>query len=162
MISLIVALDKNGVIGKGGTLPWHLPADLKRFKELTLGHHVIMGRKTYESIGKPLPGRTNVIVTRQHDYKADGCRIVHSLDAAFMTSQQDPESFVIGGGDLFEQAMRFAEKIYLTQVETSVDDGDTWFPTIDRERWKLIERVECEADEKNHYRYAYLTYAKKP
>src|SRR4051812_8841523 len=102
MISIIVAMDKNRVIGAGNKLPWHLPADLKRFKELTMGHYIIMGRKTFESIGKPLPGRTTVIVTRQRDYKSAGCEVAHNLDEALLMASGDEEAFVLGGGELYE------------------------------------------------------------
>ena len=161
MISLIVAMDRKRVIGADNKLPWHLPADLKRFKELTLGHHIVMGRKTFESIGKPLPGRTTVIVTRQEGFKAEGCIVVHSLDAALLAASEDSEAFVIGGGDLFEQSLQFADKIYLTEIDTEVAKGDVFFPKLDKQEWKLLERRECQADEKNSFHYTYLTYLKK-
>ena len=160
MISLIVAMDKNRVIGVDNKLPWHLPADLKRFKALTNGHHIVMGRKTYESIGKPLPNRTNVIVTRQQDYKVEGCKIVHSLDAAMMVTQGDDEAFIIGGADLFKQAIKFADKVYLTVVDTKVARGDTYFPELDPGRWKLVDKEQHQADEKNPFAYEYLTYVR--
>ncbi|MEW6056695.1 MAG: dihydrofolate reductase [Bdellovibrionota bacterium] len=161
MISLIVAMDRNRVIGVENKLPWHLPADLKRFKTLTMGHHIIMGRKTYESIGKPLPGRMNVVVTRQAGLKIEGCKVVHSLEAAVKLAQGDNEAFIIGGAELFSQALEFVEKIYLTRVETKVHRGDTYFPEIEPLEWDLIEESSYSADEKNPFAYTYLTYLKK-
>lgn len=161
MISLIVAMDKNRVIGVENKLPWHLPADLKRFKDLTLGHHIVMGRKTFESIGKPLPGRTNVVITRQSDYRPQGCTVVHSLEAAMMTSQGDSEVFIIGGGELFKQALSFADKVYVTLIDTAVPRGDAYFPDLEKSNWQLLEKTECEPDGKNKFKYSYLTYLKK-
>ncbi len=161
MISLIVAMDKKRVIGVDNKLPWHLPADLKRFKELTLGHHIVMGRKTFESIGKPLPGRTTVIITRQREYKAEGCLVVHSLDAALLAAASDSETFILGGGEIFTQALETADKIYITEIDTEVPRGDAYFPELDRTQWKLLERTECSPDDKNRFRYIFLTYLKK-
>ena len=162
MISLLVAMDKSRVIGINNKLPWHLPADLKRFKQLTMGHMVVMGRKTFESIRKPLPGRTNVIVTRQAHYQAPGCRVVHSLDAGVMTTtREDGEVFIIGGAELFNQAIRYAEKLYITEIDMRVERGDTFFPEIDLKMWRLIDEQRCQPDEKNPYHYKYLTFIKK-
>lgn len=161
MVNLIVAMDQNRVIGAAGKLPWHLPADLKRFKALTLGHPIVMGRKTFESIGRPLPGRTNVVVTRQQSYQAVGCTVVHSLEAAFEAVRGHGEVFLIGGGELFEQAMGIADRIYATEIDTAVVGGDAYFPAIDFGRWTLLERVDCKPDPKNPYSYAYVTYVKK-
>lgn len=162
MISLIVAMDKNRVIGVENKLPWHLPSDLKRFKALTLGHHVIMGRKTFESIGKPLPGRTNVIVTRQQNYQAQGCKVVHSLDAAIMGSRGDGEAFIIGGAELYLQALPYADKLYITEIDLKVPKGDAYFPPLDLKKWKMIEKIEHKADASNPIAFAYLTYVKTP
>jgi dihydrofolate reductase len=160
MLSLIVAMDRNRVIGLDNKLPWHLPADLKRFKELTTGHHVVMGRKTFESIGKPLPGRTNVVVTRQHDYKADGIKVVHSLDAAIWLTRGDPEPFIIGGGELYKEALKYVDKLYVTEVDTHVERGDAHFPELDPGQWKLVEKLTHDPDPKNKLKYTYLTYVK--
>lgn len=160
MISIIVAMDKNRAIGVNNTLPWHLPADLKRFKALTMGHHMIMGRKTYESIGKPLPGRTTVIVTRQKDYKADGCKVVHSLNAALEAAREDAEIFVIGGAELFTQALARADRLYVTFIDTEVK-GDTFFPQIDPQQWITLEEQAFEPDEKNCYHYRYVTFERR-
>lgn len=155
-ISLIVAVAENGVIGKTGVmLPWRLPADLKRFKEVTMGHPIIMGRKTYETIGRPLPGRQNIIVTRNPDYKADGCEVVSSLPEALEAAKNSEEAFIIGGGQLFEQALPLADKLYLTLVHAS-PDGDVFFH-YDPADWQEISNEPHEADDKNQYPYSFLT-----
>lgn len=153
-------MDKNRVIGVENRLPWHLPADLKRFKSLTTGHHIIMGRKTFESIGKPLPGRTNVIVTRQLGYRVDGCKVVHTLDAALMATRGDEEAFIIGGADIYKQALSYADRIYVTEIDTEIAKGDAHFPKIDLLTWRLQAEEAHEPDEKNQFRYRYLTFAK--
>ncbi|HSI91251.1 MAG TPA: dihydrofolate reductase, partial [Adhaeribacter sp.] len=140
MIALVVAMAENRVIGKNNQLIWHLPADLKHFKNLTTGHPIIMGRKTFESIGKPLPNRTNIIVTRQEDFSAEGCLVAHSLNEALMMAQQlDSDIFVIGGAEIYRQAMFLADTIYLTEVHHSFD-GDTFFPEIDTVLWQETSR----------------------
>ena len=161
MINLIAAMDRNRVIGVDNKLPWHLPIDLKFFKDKTLGHHIIMGRKTFESMGKPLPGRTSVIVTRQHDYKVEGARVVHSLDAALMTTQGDDEIYVIGGGDIYTQALKFADRVYLSEVDIAVPRGDAYFPELPANEWQVADRRVHEIDEKNKYRCTFLTYVRK-
>lgn len=161
MINLIAAMDRNRVIGVDNQLPWHLPVDLKFFKEKTLGHHIIMGRKTFESMGKPLPGRTSVIVTRQHDYRVEGARVVHTLDAALMTTQGDDDVFIIGGADIFTQSLKFADRIYLTEVDLAVPRGDVYFPVLDSKEWQVAEKRVHESDEKNKYRCTFLTYLRQ-
>lgn len=136
-ISLIVAMSRNGVIGKDNRLPWHLPADLKRFKELTLGHTIVMGRKTWESIGRLLPGRRNVIVTRNADLAVEGAVVADSLDAALAAGEGDDEVFVIGGEQIFRSAMALADRIYLTIVQAEFD-GDTFMPAIDPSQWRRV------------------------
>ncbi len=150
MLSLIVAMARNRVIGAGGKLPWHLPADLKRFKEITMGRPVIMGRKTFESIGKPLPGRTNIVVTRRRSWTAKGCRVAHSLEEAIAAAGEG-EVFVIGGGELYAAALPQADRLYLTEVDADVP-GDVRFPEVDLSRWRLVEEATHEADAKNPYR----------
>jgi len=158
MIALVVAMAENRVIGKNNQLIWHLPADLKFFKNLTTGHPIIMGRKTYESIGKPLPNRTNIVITRQPDFKAEGCLVAHSLNEALMMAQQlDSEIFVIGGAEIYRQAMFLADTIYLTKVHHQFE-GDTFFPEIDSILWKEVSREKHEPDEKNSYPYSFVTY----
>jgi dihydrofolate reductase len=141
-ISIIVAMAKNRVIGANNKLPWHLSADLKRFKVLTMGHHIIMGRKTFESIGRILPGRTTVVVTRNPDFQAAGAIVVNDLDAALAQCAGDTEAFVIGGERVFQSALPLAERIYLTELDKHFE-GDAYFPAIDMHEWRLIEREIC-------------------
>ncbi len=157
-ISIIVAAAENNVIGKDNDMPWRLSADLKRFKKLTMGHHIIMGRKTFESIGKPLPGRTSVIITRNKDYRQDDCIVAHSLEEAFKMVE-DEEVFIIGGGEIYNMAFDIADKLYLTRVHATLE-GDTCIPEINN-NW---EEVECEKflkDEKNQYDYSFIDYIKR-
>jgi dihydrofolate reductase len=152
IISLIVAMDQNRGIGFKGQLAWHLPADLKRFKSITMGHHLIMGRKTYESIGSPLRGRTMIIVTRNPNYQPDGCMVAHSIDSAlnFARMGDETEVFIIGGGDLFEQTIDLADRIYLTEVHASLP-ADVYFPDYPEHDWQEIDTEFNPADEKNQY-----------
>lgn len=145
VVSIICAVAANGVIGIQNRLPWKLPADLQRFKTLTMGHPIIMGRKTYESIGKPLPGRANIVVTRQSGYRADGCTVAHSLPEALTTMAGVDEAFVIGGADLYAQALPLAERIYWTEVHQDYA-GDSRMPAIDRTRWHETAREDYPAD----------------
>lgn len=138
-ISLIVAVSSNHVIGKDNTLPWHLPEDLKRFRALTTGHHIIMGRKTYESLGRLLPDRTTVIVTRNRNFQVEGAVVVHSLTQAIEACASDSEAFIIGGAELYQQGLQYAQKLYLTQVNASVE-GDAFFPPIDAQMWEEVAR----------------------
>jgi dihydrofolate reductase len=134
-LSLIVAMSRNGVIGKDNRLPWHLPADLKRFKELTMGHTIVMGRKTWESISRLLPGRRSVILTRKPDFRVDGAIVVNSLGQALLAAAGDNEVFVIGGEEIFRLAMAHADRIYLTIVQAEFE-GDTFMPSIDPAHWR--------------------------
>ncbi len=138
-LSIIVAIAKNGVIGLNNALPWHLPEDLKRFKALTMGHHIIMGRKTYESLGRLLPGRTTVIVTRNKTYKVEGAFISHSLESALVLCSGDAEPFLIGGAELYKNGLERATKLYITQVNAEFE-GDAFFADIDLNNWQLIEK----------------------
>ena len=140
-LSLIVAYASNHVIGINNTLPWHLPEDLKRFRALTMGHHIIMGRKTYESLGRLLPGRTTVIVTRNKTYKVEGALIAYSLQAALMLCSSDNEPFVIGGAELYKDGLKLATKLYITEVQTDVV-GDAFFDSIDLAVWQLSEKTD--------------------
>lgn len=158
-ISIIVAMASNRTIGLNNTLPWHLPADLKHFKALTMGHHIIMGRKTYESIGKPLPGRTSVVVTRNADYSTPGVIVVHTLEAAIKACGDDKEIFVIGGAELYRQAINLADRIYLTEIDADIS-GDAYFTEFDRKLWQETERVSCAPDEKNVHAYHFVVYEK--
>jgi len=142
VISIIAAMDENRVIGRGNVLPWHLPVDLKRFRRLTLGHPVIMGRKTYESIGRPLDGRTNIVITRQIGFRAEGCIVVHDIRAAFDACGDAVEAFVLGGETLFRDVMPLAGRVYLTVVRTKVE-GDAVFPAIPDEL-ELVSRQDAQ------------------
>lgn len=155
-ISIIVALSENNVVGVRNQLPWKLSADLKRVKSMTMGHHIIMGRKTFESIGRPLPGRTNVIITRNANYKAEGCVIASSLQHALDIAMNDTEVFIFGGGEIFKEAMPLASKIYMTRVHTHLE-GDTYFPDIKPFDWRIVELQEFKADEKNEFDYSFMT-----
>ena len=135
-LSIIVAKAINNVIGINNTLPWHLPEDLKRFRSLTMGHHIIMGRKTYESLGRLLPGRTTIIVTRNTSYQATGALVAHSLQAAILLAADDAEPFLIGGAQLYKEGLAFATKLYITEVQTKVA-GDAFFETVELKIWQL-------------------------
>lgn len=160
MISIIVARAKNGVIGSQNDLPWYLPDDLKRFKELTTGHVVIMGRKTYESIlkrlGKPLPNRRNIVITRDAAFVADGAEIVHSLDEALEVTG-DQEVFIIGGAQIYELALPRIDRLYITEINAEID-GDVYFPTIVAEEWQEIARQPHPQDEKHSYAFDFVSY----
>lgn len=154
MIRIIVAMSKNRVIGNNNQLIWKLSSDLKRFKELTTGNSVVMGRKTFESIGKPLPNRRNVIITRNNEYVVEGCEIVSSLEEALLLTNNN--CFIIGGGEIYKQALDITDKIYLTLVHKEFE-GDTQFPELDKQ-WAKISRKDFEADEKNEYKYSFIEY----
>ncbi len=138
-INVIAAMAKNRTIGIKNTLPWHLPEDLKHFKALTMGHHIVMGRKTYESIGRPLPGRTTVIVTRDPNYRVEGCLTAHSIDAAIQACGDDPEVFFVGGADLYSQVLARADRLYLTEIQQEYA-GDAHFPAFDKQSWRETAR----------------------
>ena len=159
MLSLIVAIAENGVIGREGDLPWHLSADLRRFKQITMGHHIVMGRKTYESIGRPLPGRTSVVVTRSADYQAEGVLVARSLDEALTLAAGDEETFIIGGAEIYRQALPLARRIYVTRVHAEIE-GDVFFPEFDPSAWKLLEAERHEPDEKNAYPYSFQVFGR--
>ena len=156
-ISLIVAASENNVIGKDGQLPWHLSADLKRFRKLTTGHHIIMGRKTFESIGRLLPERTTVIVTRNPDYFFAGARVATSLRAAIEMASADDQPFIVGGAEIYKASIDRVDKIYLTRVHTTID-GDTQFPQLDWTKWKLVSSTRFEADRKNDFDFSFEEY----
>ncbi|MBB6612078.1 dihydrofolate reductase [Pontibacter sp. Tf4] len=161
MIAIVVAVAENNVIGKDNKLIWHLPADLRFFKNLTMGHPIVMGRKTYESIGKPLPGRTTVIITRQHDFEAPGCIVVNSIDKAIVQAQTiDQDVYIIGGAEIYKQALSKADTIYLTRVHHTFE-GDTFFPEIVENQWEAVSEEKHEPDEKNKYSYSFVTLKRK-
>lgn len=156
MISVIVAMSKNRVIGKDNQLPWHLPADLKFFKETTMGHAILMGRKTHEAIGRPLPGRENVILTRQKDYHPEGCTVIHSVEEA-LERYQDQSIFVIGGAEIIKQFLPVVDRLYLTLIDQEFE-GDVFLPEFREEEWEEVSRVQGITDEKNPYSYYFLVY----
>ena len=155
-ISLIVAMARNRVIGANGTLPWHLPADLRRFKALTMGHPLLMGRKTHDSIGRALPGRTNIILTRDTSYRAAGCLVEHTIPDAFAHAAGASELFVIGGGSLYEAFLGTAERIYLTLIDCEYS-GDARFPVLDVSEWHCISCEDLSSDAGDAIPYSFLT-----
>jgi len=161
MISFIVAMDKNRVIGKNNQLPWHLPEDLKFFKRVTMGHSIAMGRKTYESIGRPLPGRQNIIITRKPDYQSDGCMVFHSLREFLQFCKgQSEEIFVIGGAEVFTEMFTYADRLYITYIHDEFA-GDTFFPNWNEQEWELTSCEPGLKDEKNPFDYEFRVYNRK-
>lgn len=159
MIYLILAMDKNRLIGKGNQLPWKLPADLAYFKKLTMGHTVVMGRKTFESIGKPLPGRKNVILTRNINFFANGCIVINSLDDVLKLGELE-DIFVIGGAELYSLFLPYAQSLYITEIEHSFQ-GDTYFNAIDLNEWEIQYKEAGEKNEENPYKYYFVKYNRK-
>lgn len=160
MVTIIAAVGRNRALGKDNDLIWHLPADLRRFKSLTRGHHVIMGRKTFESLGKPLPKRTNVIVSRNPDYRAEGCIVVNSLEKALEIAQSDPNPFILGGAEIYRQALSFADHMDLTFVHEEFE-ADAFFPEFDSEEWELMGREDFNKDDENPFDYSFVQYKKR-
>ena len=164
IISLIAALTQNKVIGKNNDLPWHLPDDMKYFMKTTSGHYVIMGRKNYESIPekfRPLPNRTNIVVTRQRNYKAEKCKVVHSLEEGIQLAHDanQEELFIIGGAEIYSQGFLKADKLYLTEIQGSLE-GDTYFPEFDKQNWKETSRIHHPADERHAFAFDFVIYEK--
>lgn len=158
MITIIAAKAENNTIGNNNELIWHLPEDLKRFKRLTTGHPVIMGRKTFESIGRPLPGRRNIVITRSRTWGTEGILIVNSLEEAVEKGKEsDPEIFIIGGGNIYSQAIGFADALEITEVHHSFE-GDTEFPEIDLKTWKEVFREDFKKDDRNSFDYSFIRY----
>lgn len=161
ILTLIAAAAENNALGKDNQMIWHLPDDFKRFKQLTTGHYMIMGRKTFDSLPGMLPNRTHIIITRQNDFTAEGCIVVNSLDEAIAACPQDEEVFVIGGGEIYRQSIDRADKIELTRVYGTSPEADAFFPDIDPEKWELAEEVFHPKDEKHKYDMAFLRWMKK-
>lgn len=162
MITLIAAASENDALGKKGDLPWHLPKDFKRFKELTTGHCIIMGRKTFETFPKLLPNRTHIVITRQKDYVAKGCMVVSTLEKAIEEAYRlDTSPFVIGGGEIYNLALPLADRIELTRVHASFEDADTFFPKIDINEWEIVHSQHVEKDQQHQYNFTYETYERK-
>lgn len=160
-VTLVVAATDHGVIGKDGGMPWHLPADLAHFKRVTLGHPIVMGRRTYASIGRALPGRLNVVVTRDRSFTAPGVTVAHSLDEALAACGDAPEVMVIGGGELYREALPRATRIHLTRIHAAID-GDTHFPALAPAVWHEVARDEHPADERNAYPMSFRTLERRP
>ncbi|CAM1351248.1 dihydrofolate reductase [Tenacibaculum crassostreae] len=161
MITLIAAIAKNNALGKDNDLIWHLPADLKRFKQVTSGHHILMGRNTFESIGKPLPNRTSIIITRSNDYFKDGCLIANSLEEAIELTEGN-DAFIIGGAQIYKYALEkdLVDRLDITIVHEEFE-ADAFFPEIDMKVWKEIAREDFKADEKNKHDYSFVSYTRK-
>ncbi|HEY9052549.1 MAG TPA: type 3 dihydrofolate reductase [Gammaproteobacteria bacterium] len=159
MISLIAAMDKNRLIGKENGLPWHLPADFKHFKQVTMGKPIIMGRKTFESIGKPLPGRKNIVISRK-GFSADGVIVVDSIEQALQEVKNAEEVMIIGGASFYEQMINKAVRMYLTHVDAECE-GDAWFPEFDINDWSVVSEEVHKADEKNNYNFTIKVYQRK-
>jgi len=159
IISIIAAMDKNRLIGSDNGLPWHLPADFKHFKEVTLGKPVLMGRKTFESIGRPLPGRKNIVISRS-GFSADGIDVVDSIDSGLELVEDVEEVMIIGGANIYEQMISRAEKMYLTFVDADCK-GDAWFPEINQLEWDILDQKNFKADEKNNFNFSVVAYQRK-
>jgi len=159
VVSLIVAVSSNGVIGRDGGLPWRLSNDLKHFKKLTMGHHLIIGRRTWDEVGKPLPGRTMVVVTRSRRFAPEGVRVAHSLEEALDIARDDDEPFIGGGAHIYRMALEnnLVDRLYITRVHAEVD-GDTFFPDINLDDWKLVSEEHHEADERNQHPFSFLVF----
>lgn len=160
MIILVAAAAENNTLGKDNALPWRLPLDFKHFKDITSGHHIIMGRKTFESLPTQLTNRTHIVITRQKDYNCDGCILVHDLQSAIKAVPEGQDAYVVGGGDIFDMAIKTADKIELTRVHTTID-GDAFFPEIDPEQWKVIWEERHEKDEKHNFAFTFQTFVRK-
>ena len=161
MITIIAAIAKNNALGKNNDLIWHLPADLKRFKKVTTGHHILMGRNTFESIGRPLPNRTTIIITKNEEYVQEGCLIANSVEQALEMAHDDDQIFIIGGAQVYEYAMKqdFADALDITLVHHEFE-ADVYFPEIDPKVWRRVEREDFIADEKNKFDYSFIRYKK--
>lgn len=161
MLSIIVAYDKNRTIGANNQLPWHLPADLAYFKKVTMGRPIIMGRKTHESIGRPLPGRDNIIITRNKEYQAEGCIVVHSIEdiRALENQKNNEEMFIIGGAEIFKELIDEVDKLYITYIDAEFS-GDTFFPDMEMNSWTKVSEEKGIRDEKNPYDYYFCVYGK--
>ncbi len=160
MITIIAAAGKNNELGKDNDLVWHLPDDFKRFKKLTTGHHIIMGRKTFETFPKPLPNRTHIVITRNKKYKKEGAVVVNTLQQALEIAKNDEQPFIIGGGEIYKLAMDISDKIELTRVHATFE-ADTFFPEIDLNKWKLVNEKYHPKDERHNFDFTYLTYERK-
>jgi dihydrofolate reductase len=162
IISAIVAIDKNSVIGKDNQIPWYLPADLQYFKKITLNHHIMMGRNCFLSIGRPLPKRINIVITRNQYFIATGVVVKHNIQEAIAFAKENGETelFIIGGGEIYNQTISLVNKLYITEVDL-ITDGDVFFPKLDKKQWLLSYEEKHLKDDKNEYNYSFKTYLKK-
>ena len=160
MIILIAAVAQNNALGKNNDLLWHLPKDFKRFKEITSGHHIIMGRKTFESFPKPLPNRTNVVITRQKDYSKEGCIVVQDIEKAIEVCPKNEPVYIIGGGEIYSQSIHFANQLDITKVHHSFE-ADVYFPQIDLEKWELTSEIFNPKDDRHFYDFSFQTFVRK-
>lgn len=160
MIILIAAVAENNALGKDNQLVWHLPTDFKRFKALTSGHHIIMGRKTFESFPKPLPNRTHIVISRQKSYKYEGCLIASSIENALELAPKNEDVYIIGGGEIYKQSIEIADKIEITKVHATFE-ADTYFPEIDLKKWELVFEEHHKKDEKHNFDFTFQTYLKQ-
>ena len=159
-LSLIVAMDENRLIGNNNQLPWRLPADLAFFKRTTMGKPIIMGRKTFDSIGRPLPGRRNIVITRDPEFSAEGCDVVYSIEAALAGCSHHDELMLIGGATLYEQTLDRVSSMYITQIHHGFS-GDTWFPEFDVTQWEIAEKEDFDADQANPFTYSFVKYVRE-
>lgn len=164
IISMVAAAGENNTLGRDGKLLWSLPHDMRRFKKLTMGHPVIMGRKTFETLPEPLPGRTNIIITRRKDYQAENCKVVHSMEEALKVAKSLPnvkEICILGGGEIYKLGLSFANKIELTRIHDNFENGDAFFPNIDCNQWELLSEIYHSSDLKHKQAFTYQTFIKK-
>lgn len=159
-VSIIAAIDRNQLIGRDGELPWRLPADLKYFKRMTIGKPIVMGRRTWQSLDRPLPGRPNIVLTRNAEYKPDGAIVVRDLDQALAVFSDAPELMIIGGGQLYRSALPIANRLYLTRIDDEFE-GDAWFPRIDWPDWNLVSEQSHPSDEINRMNYNFQVYQRQ-
>ena len=159
-VAIVAALARNRAIGRGNAMPWRLPEDLKRFRRLTMGHAVIMGRKTFESIGSPLIGRNNIVITRSRDWSASGCVAAHSLESALAAVRKGEEAFVIGGAQIYALALPLARRLHMTEIERDFD-GDAFFPEFDRSRWREVSRERHASGGPEEFDYAFVEYERR-
>ena len=160
LISIIVAMDRNRVIGKDGGLPWRISSDLENFKKITMGKPIVMGRKTHESIGRPLPGRENIILTREKVYSADGCTVLNSLEAIYEHCLHAEEIMITGGSEIYKYTLEKASRLYITEVHTEIE-GDTFFPEFNRNEWEEVSREDFKADDKNDFDFSFVVLERK-
>jgi len=160
MIIMIAAVAENNALGKNNDLLWHLPQDFKRFKEITSGHYIIMGRKTFESFPKPLPNRTHIVISRQKEYRPEGCVVVESIEKAIAICPKNESLFIIGGGEIYKQSIHIADQLDITRVHHSFD-ADVYFPEIDAEIWEITSEIFNPKDERHLYDYTFQTYVRK-